>query len=105
MNGRLKKNICKLEDYVFLSEVEDLPPRRTAYIGDILDYACHFWADHLTGTSGSSLGIGEICKAIDEFFANCFLFWIEVLSLMGNLGIGVCALNNVRQWYMLVSCV
>ena len=47
----------------------------------------------------------EVQKEIDGFFTNHFLFWIEVLSLMGNPDIGVYALNDIQKWYMLVSCV
>jgi len=47
MNDRLEKNICKLDDYVCLSEVEDLPAYRKAYIGDAVEYACSFWTNHL----------------------------------------------------------
>ena len=105
MKRELKKNICRLDDYVFLSEVDNLPACRTAYIGDVLGYACHFWTNHLMGTASSSLDIEEVYKAIDEFFMFHLLLWIEVLSLMGNLGVGVHALNDIQQWYALVSCV
>ena len=42
MKGRLKKDICNLGKYIFLSEVEDLATHRTAHIGDASWYACHF---------------------------------------------------------------
>ena len=31
------------------------------------------------------------------------LYWIEVLALMENLGVGVYALNDVEQWCASVS--
>jgi len=104
MKVGLKKNICELDDYALLSEVEDLPNRRRAYIGDALGYACHFWTNHLMGITNSNLNNEEVHQAIDEFFPACFLFWVEVLSLMGNLGVGIYALNNIEKWYTLVSC-
>ena len=105
MKGGLKRNICNLGNYTPLSEVEDLPARRAVYIGDALGYACCFWTAHLARTAGSSFNVEDVQKEIDGFFTTYFLFWIEVLSLMGNLDIGIYALNDIQQWYMLVSCV
>jgi len=96
MNGKLKKNICKLDDHVFISKVEDLPICRTTYIGDALKYACHFWTNHLMGIPGNSPSVEEVQKAITKFFKECLLFWIETLSLMGALNVGVHALNDVQ---------
>jgi len=105
MKRGLKKNICDLANSTPLSEVEDLPSRRVAHIGDALGYACHFWTTHLARTAGSGLGVEEVQNEIDEFFTTCSLFWIEALSLMGKLDVGVYALNDIEQWYMKVSCV
>ena len=105
MKGRLKKNICKLDDHILLSEVKDLPTCRRAYIGDVLGYACQFWTNHLMGAARSSPGVEEMHEAIDEFFPTCLLPWIEVLSLMGKLDTGIYALNHIQQWYTLVSYV
>jgi len=103
MTGRLKRNICQLDDNVFLNEVEDLHTRRETYIGDTLEYACHFWINHLVRITTSSVDLEEVYKAIDKFFTTCFPFWIEVLCLTGNLNISVYALNDLHQWYLLVS--
>ena len=103
MKERLKRNICQLDDLSPLSEVKDLPARKTAYIGDALGYACCFWASHLAKTASSGPGDQEVFCAIDEFFTTCFLFWIEVLSLMKKLDTGVYALNYIDQWYLMVS--
>ena len=105
MKKMLKKNICNLDDHELLSNVEDLPELRAAYIGDALGYACCFWANHLIGIPESSPDVEEVQKAIDEFFTKYLLFWIEVLSLMGNLDVCVYALNNIQQWYTKVSYV
>jgi len=105
MKRGLKKNICNLDNITPLNKVEDLPACRAAYIGDTLGYACQLWTSHLARTAGSSLGDGEVWTQIDEFFTTHFLLWIEVLSLIGNLDIGVYALNEIQQWYTLVSCV
>ena len=105
MQERLEKNICGLDDYVILSEVKNISDHRKNSIGDALEYACCFWTKHLMRTPGSSPDVKEVQKAIDKFFTTCLLFWIEVLSLLGNLGVGVSALNDIQQWCMLVSFI
>jgi len=103
MGEKLKKNICRLDDYVILSEVKNLPDHKKKHIGDALEYACCFWTKHLLEIPGGSPGVGEIREAINRFFPACLLHWIEALILMGKLNIGVYALNDVRQWYASVS--
>ena len=104
MKERLKRNICNLDDYTPLDKVEDLPTRRKAQIGDALEYACQFWTKHLVEIPNNSHNIKKVCKAVEEFFTTHFLFWIEVLIIMGRLDIGVYAINNIQQWYISVSC-
>ena len=104
MKKRLRKNICELDDYTILSEVKDLSVLQKDHIGDALGYACCFWTKHLLGIASGTSHVEEVQGAIDGFFTTCLPFWIEVLSLMGNLKIGVYALNNIQQWYALVSC-
>jgi hypothetical protein len=105
MKGRLKRNICNLDDRTTLNEVKDLPAQRIAYIGEPLEYACRFWTKHLLKTPSSGNSTEKVQKAIEEFFTTHLLFWIEVLILMGRLNIGVYALNDIKQWYTSVSCV
>ena len=104
MKERLRKNICDLDDHVPLSNVNDLPARRKTHIGDDLEYACRFWTRHLLEIPSNSHNIEEVHKAIDEFFTTQLLYWIEVLTLIGNLNIGVYAINDVCKWYTSVSC-
>jgi len=105
MGERLKKNICNLDDYAVLSEIKDLPTCKKDHIGEVLEYACRFWSKHLLKVPSSSSHVGEVQKAIKEFFTRHLLYWIEVLALMGNLDIGVYAINDVEQWYTLVSAL
>ena len=103
MKERLRKNICNLDDHAVLSEVKDLSARQKDSIGDTLEYACCFWTKHLLRIPGSSSRVEEVRIAIDEFFTIRLLWWIEVLALTGNLGVGVYAMNNVERWYASVS--
>jgi len=103
MKERLKKNICNLDDHAALSQVKDLATQRTTYIGGSLEYACSFWAQHLAKVSSSKNGAEEVQRVVNEFFSTGFLFWVEVLVLMGKLDIGIYALNHIQQWCVLVS--
>ena len=105
MSERLKKNICELDNHAVLSEVKDLSVCWKSHIGDTLEYACCFWTKHLLEVPASSCHIEKLQKAIDKFFTTCLLYWIEVLSLLGNLNTGIYALNDIQQWYILVSCI
>ena len=104
MEERLKRNICSLDDYATLSKVKDLSARKKAYIGELLEYACHFWVNHLVKTPSNGPHVERVQNTINKFFRRHLLHWIEVLSLTGNLDTGVSALHNIQQWYALVSC-
>jgi hypothetical protein len=104
MKERLKRNICGLDEFVPLAKVKDLSALKKAHIGDALGYACQFWTRHLVEIPSSGQDVEEIQKAINKFFTTQLLYWIEVLCLMGNLDVGVHALNDVHKWYTLVSC-
>jgi len=103
MEERLKRNICNLDDYADLSNVNDLFARRKEYIGDALEYACQFWTKHLMGSPSSGPDAEQVQKAIDKFFTTHLLFWIEVLTIMRNLDVCVHSINDIQQWYISVS--
>jgi hypothetical protein len=105
MKERLKRNICNLNDYTTLDEVKDLPALRIVCTGEALEYVCCFWTKHLLKTPSSGESVRKVYEAVDEFFTTHLLYWIEVLILMGSLNVGVYALNDISQWYTLVSCM
>ena len=105
MGERLKRNICNLNDGAVLSEVKDLSVLRKAHTGDALEYACRFWTKHLLRTPSKTPQSEEVQKAIDKFFRVHLLHWIEVLAITGNPGVGVYSMNEIEQWYSLVSIV
>ena len=100
MRAKLKKNICHLGDQAVLSEVKDLSAQKKDYIGDTLEYACKFWTKHLLEIPSTGCHVKEVQEAVDIFFTTCLPYWIEILTLIGNL---VYAINNIEQWYDLVS--
>jgi len=105
MKKRLKKNLCNLPNHAVLSVAKDLSACPKDHIGEALKYACCFWAKHLLMIPSSSSCIKEVEQGINQFFTTCLPYWIEVLALTGNLGMGVYAINDVEQWCALVSIV
>jgi len=104
MKDELKRNICHIDNYAILSQVRDISDRQKEYIGDALEYSCRFWTKHLIEVPSNSNGVQDVCDAIQGFFTTCLHYWIEALAIMGSLGIGVYAIENVQQWYNSVSC-
>ena len=104
MEERLKRNICDLDGGANPRAVNDLSDRRKEYIGDVLEYACEFWTKHLVKSPSSGPNAEKVRKAIDKFFTMHLLLWIEVLIIMGNLDVSIHCINDIQQWYTLVSC-
>ena len=81
MNRRLEQNMCKFPDGVMNSEVDDLKEKTEQYIGKALEYACRSWHKHLIHTSPAQTP--EIVTVLHRFLEEKFLFWLEVLSVLG----------------------
>ena len=102
MEQGLRRNICDL-DGGFLNEVDDLSDRRKEHIGDALEYACQFWTKHLLKCPSSGSNAEKVQEEIDKFFTMHLLHWIEVLVITRNLDASIYSLNDIKQWYTLVS--
>jgi len=88
--------MCKLPDAVTNSEVGDLQERREQYINDALQYACKSWHKHpIDKCVASTL---EITSALSCFLEKKFLFWLEVLSVLGVVRVAVDALEVTGKW-------
>ncbi|KAJ7176322.1 hypothetical protein C8R43DRAFT_975442 [Mycena crocata] len=89
LNSELRFNICGLEDsHVPNTEVVELSVRVAKKISPQLSYASRFWYNHLQEAAVELL----IVQAIDKFFREKFLYWLEVLSLLGQVSIVSAAL-------------
>ena len=102
MEQGLRRDICNLDGGP-LNTVDDLSNRRKEHIGDILEYACQFWTKHLVKSPSSGSKAEKVQGEIDKFFKKHLLHWIEVLVVMENLDASVYSLNDIKQWYTLVS--
>jgi hypothetical protein len=91
-------NICGLEDSRLANEdIPYLASRIKENISDALQYSSLYWSDHLCST----LDNGNLAAwgILEEFFEGLYpLFWIEVLSIMGRVSIGVPSLRRVMSW-------
>ena len=103
MIKQLRFNICKLDDSRLANaDVEDLPSRIKANISDGLKYSSIYWSNHLCHISDN--GNKRVLESLSTFFEGPYgLFWIEVLSLMGMVPIGVPSLRRVISTVVKVS--
>ena len=96
MAKSLKKNMCSIPDYTLNSEVPDLLQRiNYGGIRGALEYASRSWYKHLIGTNRRT---ADVVSALRCFLEKKFLFWLEVLSVLGVVGEAVHALNATVKW-------
>ena len=95
MQANLQFNICKLEtSYYPNNEVPDLDGRIKEHIPMALSYSCRFWAEHLRLAKFKF----EWFKCIKTLIEEKLLFWLEVLSLKGEMAVATTALSGLRVW-------
>ena len=91
----LNFNICKLEtSYLANDDVIDLKARVDQHIPPALLYACRFWGDHLIHTVFNT----DLFPKVQTLFNDKFLFWLEILSLTGNIGLIPSAFATLNVW-------
>ena len=94
----LEGNMCKLPDGAANSGVGNLKQRIDRHIDPALIYACRSWHVHLVDRQSTSVDAPGITFAIHEFLETKFLFWLEVLSVLGDVKKAVDALQAVWDW-------
>ena len=100
MNAQLRFNICKLEDSrVPNADIRDLPFRVKENISDALQYGCLHWLDHLCLSPANVDQRMLAVESLKTFFEGLYaLFWVEVLSIMEMVPIGVPSLRRLLSW-------
>ena len=96
MDQRLEYNMCKLPDGIANSEVKDLRERIEQNIDHSLQYACRSWHKHLIGTLPAYTP--KVTSVLHQFLEGKFLFWLEVLSVLGVAREAVYALDAAMKW-------
>ncbi len=97
MTTQLRFNICNLEDSRLANaDVKDLPSRVKQNISDAMQYSCLHWLNHLCLPPANH---SQCVLALRRFFEGLYpLFWIEVLSIMEMVPIGVPSLRKLLSW-------
>jgi len=103
MVEQLRFNICGLEDSRLANvDVKDLASRIKENISDALQYSSLYWSNHLCFSP--DIGERRVLDKLRKFFEGPYaLFWVEVLSIMGMLGIGVPSLRELISKFVKVS--
>ncbi|KAF9784552.1 hypothetical protein BJ322DRAFT_851774 [Thelephora terrestris] len=100
MNDRLEQNLLSLPEYALNSEVEDLQSRIENRVSSALQYACRSWHNHLTT---SRRDFTDVTTYLRTFLEKNFLAWLEVLSVLGDVGGAAIGLEKLMSWLQEVS--
>ncbi len=97
MKAELKQDMCKLRLPGQL--VADMPKKRLErYMSPHLRYACLYWVRHLTELHHHQQDLAELQDSgpVHTFFKTKFLFWLEALSLTGEMPESIRMINALR---------
>ena len=94
----LEGNMCQLPDGAANEDIGDLRQRIERYIDPALIYACRSWHLHLIYQPPTLADTPGITFSIRQFLETKFLFWLEVLSVLGAAKNAVDALQAVADW-------
>ncbi|KAJ6582172.1 hypothetical protein B0H19DRAFT_984341, partial [Mycena capillaripes] len=95
LDRQLRFNICDLPtSYLRNIDILDFQWRLDNHIPLHLRYAAQFWIDHLVQVTYDSWR----GQRLQNFLFKKFLFWLEVLSLLGIVGYGQQALSKLMDW-------
>ncbi|KAG9085884.1 hypothetical protein FS749_004044 [Ceratobasidium sp. UAMH 11750] len=95
----LRFNICGLEDSCIMNrDVADLQTRIETNIRPELIYSCVYWTSHLV-VSPFTMVSSRTIKLLDTLLCGKhLLYWIEVLSLTGELHMTVRSMGRLMNW-------
>ncbi|EKM59070.1 uncharacterized protein PHACADRAFT_48379, partial [Phanerochaete carnosa HHB-10118-sp] len=97
MIGGLRMDICNIGQSVPNSEVAGLPDLIAQHIAPSLQYASLHWAQHVCSGEVDDELYGLLIKFSESYLMN----WLEVLSLLGELGSAVSVLQSLRKRLLL----
>jgi len=106
MFTELRFNICKLEDSRLANaDIQDLSSRVKQNVSDPLQYSCLHWLSHLCLPPDSRDQRMLVLGSLKKFFEGLYpLFWVELLSIMGMVSIGVVGLRRLLSWIRVSTC-
>ncbi|KAI5122722.1 hypothetical protein M0805_009775 [Coniferiporia weirii] len=104
MSTQLKFNICRMETpYLPNRDITDLQDRIAMHIPQHLQYSCLYWMNHLDSSS-LNMNDGKLQKQLENLLCDSrSLFWLECLSIMGQVKSGIDILEKFLKWYKVCS--
>lgn len=98
--NQLKFNICGLDSSdLFNEDVPGLPAQVQLAIPIPLQYSCKNWATHLSQTPKDDSQTPTLLELVHLFFSNLLpLYWIEALSLLGEINTAITSLPLLANW-------
>jgi len=101
MNQSLKYNICEIPKELTLSRRgRTNSPENVGKISEALKYSCLYWAAHLAEVRGFDT---VLIDALHAFLHEHLLHWMECLSTLGELQMGLKSLGSMVT-VLSVSC-
>ncbi|KAF9518945.1 hypothetical protein BS47DRAFT_1337839, partial [Hydnum rufescens UP504] len=98
----LKQDVAGISDFSLLnSEVEGLEGKARDALPAEVQYACRYWASHL---SSVELGEKRAVEALEGFSMQSILMWIEAMSLIGSLSSAATLMEEAHRWAMNSKC-
>ncbi|TDL13582.1 hypothetical protein BD410DRAFT_873727 [Rickenella mellea] len=92
MHETLQKNICDLDSSKLHSDIGDLEEQIVRNISEELQYACQYWAHHLSSMSELDADVLELVK---RFFNDNLLHGLEILNLLQKMTLTLLSLDLV----------
>ncbi|KAF7967746.1 hypothetical protein HWV62_33234 [Athelia sp. TMB] len=95
MNERLHFNMCKLTtSHIPNTELADLSERVERDIPQSVSYPCLFWGHHMHQIPAEK---SLLLPLILDFFQQKFLYWLEVLSLLGEIRLVSQTMTSIKK--------
>jgi len=106
MNLELEMNICSLQ-HAANNEDEATRKRAEERISPALEYTCKSWYKHLRALDPNlnNNQVSRITHTLRLFLEEKFLFWLEVLGLLGVVKDAIHALETTMKWLKKVCSV
>ncbi|KAF7977773.1 hypothetical protein HWV62_2657 [Athelia sp. TMB] len=96
MNERLRFNMCRLQSsYIPNANITGLSVLVKESVPQSLSYPCVFWGHHLRQIPSAD---SSILSSISQIFEAKFLFWLEALSLIGEVQVASQTIIAVKNW-------
>jgi hypothetical protein len=96
MSESLRRDLAGIGDASLLnSEVEGFVQKVEDAIPSELQYACRYWASHLSRVEH---GDEAVVRALKDFLMRSLLWWFEAMSLVGGIRMASGLIQEAHDW-------